>query len=75
MGKTGYKRVEDETAKIIQLLRENNGYLPYNDKSAPEDIYDFFGMSKKTFKMTTGALYKQGKIKFAKEGILLTEED
>jgi uncharacterized protein len=74
LGKPGYKRVEDETEKVIRLLRENNGYLPYNDKSVPEDIYEFFGMSKKTFKMTTGALYKQGKISFAKEGILLLDK-
>ena len=74
LGKPGYQRVEDETEKVLRLLQENNGYLPYNDKSAPEDIYDFFGMSKKTFKMTTGALYKQGKISFAKEGILLLEK-
>lgn len=73
-GRPGYKRVEDETEKLIRLLQENNGYLPYNDKSAPDDIYEFFGMSKKTFKMTTGALYKQGKISFAKEGILLLEQ-
>jgi predicted RNA-binding protein (virulence factor B family) len=74
LGKAGYKRVEDETEKVIRLLQENNGYLPYNDKSAPEEIYEFFGMSKKTFKMTTGALYKQGKIQFAKQGILLLEQ-
>lgn len=73
-GRPGYKRVEDETEKLIRLLQENNGYLPYNDKSAPDDIYEFFGMSKKTFKMTTGALYKQGKISFAKEGILLLDK-
>jgi predicted RNA-binding protein (virulence factor B family) len=72
-GKPGYKRVEGETEKLIRLLEENNGYLPYNDKSAPDDIYEFFGMSKKTFKMATGALYKQGRISFAKEGILLLE--
>ena len=74
IGKPGYKRVEDEAGKIIRLLEENNGYLPYNDKSAPEDIYGFFGMSKKTFKMTTGTLYKQRKIDFAKAGILLVKE-
>ena len=74
LGKPGYQRVEDETQKVLRLLGENNGYLPYNDKSDPEDIYQFFGMSKKTFKMTTGALFKQGKIQFAKAGILLTEK-
>jgi len=72
-GKPGYNRVEDEAGKVIRLLRENNGYLPYNDKSKPEDIYDFFGMSKKTFKMTTGNLYKERKIAFEKTGIKLLE--
>ncbi|MBL7698467.1 MAG: RNA-binding protein [Chitinophagaceae bacterium] len=71
IGKPGYQKVEDEVHKILQLLEENNGYLPYNDKSDPEDIYSFFGMSKKTFKMTTGNLYKQRKIEFTKTGIKL----
>lgn len=70
-GKPGYNRVEDETEKIIRLLKENKGFLPYHDKSDPEEIYSFFGMSKKTFKMTTGNLYKQRKISFEKEGIRL----
>lgn len=70
-GKPGYQRVEDETEKVIRLLKENDGFLPYNDKSNPDDIYDFFAMSKKTFKMTTGNLYKQRKIVFEKDGIRL----
>ena len=70
-GKPGYQRVEDESEKIVRLLKENNGYLPYHDRSDPEDIYSFFGMSKKTFKMTTGNLYKQRKISFEKDGIKL----
>lgn len=73
-GKPGYKRVEDETEKVLRLLKENSGYLPYHDKSSPEDIYSFFGMSKKTFKMTTGNLYKKNKIQFTKEGIQLMNE-
>lgn len=71
LGKPGYQKVEDELDKIIRLLQENNGYLPYNDKSDPKTIYTFFAMSKKTFKMAIGALYKQRKINFAKAGILL----
>lgn len=68
-GKPGYGRVEDETEKILRLLKENDGYLPYYDKSDPEEIYSFFGMSKKTFKMTIGNLYKQRIISFEKTGI------
>ena len=73
-GKPGYQRVEDEAGKLIRLLNENNGYLPYNDKSDPDEIYSFFGMSKKTFKMTTGNLYKQRKIEFTQTGIKLMED-
>jgi hypothetical protein len=73
-GKMGYQRVEDESGKVMRLLEENNGYLPYNDKSSPEAIYSFFGMSKKTFKMTTGTLYKNRKIIFTQTGIKLSED-
>ena len=72
-GKMGYDRVEGEAAKVLRLLKENDGYLPYNDKSDPEDIYVFFGMSKKTFKMTTGNLFRERKIIFEKTGIKLAE--
>lgn len=70
-GKPGYQRVENESEKILRLLAENNGYLPYYDKSSPEEIYEFFHISKKTFKMTTGNLYKQKKIVFTDTGIKL----
>lgn len=73
LGKPGFQKVEDEAGKILRLLEENNGYLPYHDKSDPQEIYDFFGMSKKTFKMTTGNLYKQKKIAFTKTGIQLLD--
>jgi uncharacterized protein len=71
-GKMGYSRVEGEAEKVLRLLKENNGYLPYHDKSDPEEIYLFFGMSKKTFKMTTGNLYRERKISFEKDGIRLS---
>ncbi len=74
LDKPGYARIEKEEEKILRLLNENNGFLPYNDKSDPEDIYSFFSMSKKTFKMTIGSLYKQRKIDIAKNGIKTVEE-
>ena len=70
-GKPGYTRVEDESEKVLRLLNENNGFLPYHDKSSPEEIYSFFGMSKKTFKMTTGKLYKLRKVELTKTGVKL----
>jgi uncharacterized protein len=70
-GKPGYERVEDAAEKVLRLLKENKGKLPYHDKSSPEDIYSFFAMSKKTFKMTTGRLYKEKKIRITEQGIEL----
>jgi len=73
-GLRGYDKVTDEESRVLNLLRENNGYLPYNDKSSPEDIYANFGMSKKTFKMILGALYKKRAITFTQTGIKLNTE-
>ena len=70
-GKPGYEKTEDASAKILRLLRENKGHLPYHDKSDPEAIYSFFAMSKKTFKMATGRLYKEKKILITDSGIKL----
>ena len=69
LGKQGYQRVETETEKILRLLKEKNGVLPYNDKTSSEIIYNIFGMSKKTFKMALGNLYRQKKISFTENGI------
>lgn len=71
LGKQGYQRVEDEVGKVLRLLQENKGVLAFNDKSEPTAIYNFFGMSKKTFKMATGNLYKQKKLVFTEKGIEL----
>ena len=66
-------RVTSETDKILQMLRENDGYLPYSDKSSPEDIYRVFGISKKTFKMAVGSLYKERKIELTKTGMRIAD--
>jgi uncharacterized protein len=73
-GVKGYTRVKNEEERIIELLQNNSGYLPYNDKSDPESIYAFFGMSKKTFKMTLGALYKKRLVEFTQTGTKLVEQ-
>ena len=73
-GVKGYTKVVGEEEKIMALLKENSGYLPYNDKSDPDAIHAFFGMSKKTFKMTLGALYKKRLVSFTQTGTKLEEE-
>jgi predicted RNA-binding protein (virulence factor B family) len=73
LGSPGHSRVKDEGGNIISLLRNNSGFLAYHDKSPAEDIYRVFGMSKKTFKMTLGDLYKRKKIVIESNGIRLVD--
>ena len=72
-GVKGYTKVLGEEDHILSYLRSNSGYMPFNDKSSPEEIHAAFGMSKKTFKMTLGALYKKRLISFTQTGTKLEE--
>jgi predicted RNA-binding protein (virulence factor B family) len=74
IGKQGVEKLTEDQSTIIRLLKTHNNFLPYHDKSSPEDIYAFFGMSKKAFKMNVGILYKAKKIEIEEEGIRLLPE-
>ena len=74
IGKQGVEKLDDDQLKLIQLLKLHKGFLPYHDKSSPEDIYAFFGISKKAFKMNVGMLYKSKKITIEEGGIRLIPE-
>ena len=74
IGKQGVEKLDDDQLKLIQLLKLHKGFLPYHDKSSPEDIYAFFGISKKAFKMNVGILYKAKKITIEDGGIRLMPE-
>jgi len=65
----GYKNVVSNVDLILDALEEGNGFLPYNDKSSPEDIRKNFGISKKVFKKIIGVLYKQKQILIEENGI------
>lgn len=68
----GYKNFNDaNSALIYKALLDNNGYLAITDRNTPEEIYAQFGISKKAFKRSIGALYKQKKIEIQPEGIKL----
>jgi uncharacterized protein len=68
----GYKKFIDTNSDLIyRALLENDGFLAVTDKTSPDEIYLQFGMSKKAFKKTVGALFKQKKIKIQPNGIKL----
>ena len=74
LGKQGGEKLADDNQKIMSLLKSHKGFLPYHDKSAPDEIYAFFGMSKKAFKMNVGMLYKLKLISIEADGIHLIPE-
>ncbi|HHP0466004.1 TPA: CvfB family protein [Vibrio harveyi] len=71
--KVGVAKMDDLSSKVIELLEKKGGFLPLNDKSSPEAIFEAFRTSKGTYKKTIGGLYKAGKIAIEKDGIRLAE--
>lgn len=54
-----YIQTGQDTLRIMQMLEEAGGTLPFGDKTEPELIKETFGMSKNEFKRALGSLYKQ----------------
>lgn len=71
LDKVGYEKIGGLADLIISKLNQNNGFLPFTDKSSPEEIYRAFKVSKKNFKAAIGALYKQRLITLEQNGIRL----
>ncbi|MHA2850932.1 CvfB family protein [Vibrio harveyi] len=71
--KVGVAKMDDLSSKVIELLEKKGGFLPLNDKSSPEAIFEAFRTSKGTYKKTIGGLYKAGKIVIEKDGIRLAK--
>lgn len=65
----GREASEDLETKIMNLLKEREGFLALHDKTPPEEIYSLFGVSKKKFKASLGRLYKRRLIIIEKNGV------
>ncbi len=68
-----YEQIDEDAARILRVIKEYDGRLPYNDKAKPEIIEKDFHMSKAAFKRAVGRLYKQRKIEIHENGINLVE--
>ncbi len=67
----GLRAIDVNTERILTALKENEGYLPLNDKSSPDEVSTGLQMSKKSFKKAIGALYKGRQINIESDGIRL----
>lgn len=67
--KPGYQKITDIPDRILEKIKENNGFLAITDKTLPDTIYNMFGISKKAYKAAVGALYKKQLIVIEPTGI------
>ena len=69
--KIGYRNIEPNAEKILNVLEDHEGFLALTDKSDPELIRKELEMSKKSFKKAIGSLYKDRIITIEENGIRL----
>lgn len=66
-----YVQMDEDSALILDKLKQAGGSLPYQDKSSAEEIKEEFNLSKAAFKRAIGRLYKERVIVIEKDGIRL----
>lgn len=65
-----YEMISDDAAMILAMLQHApHQFLPYHDKSDPDEIRHVFGISKGQFKRAIGHLYKERFISIDADGI------
>ena len=69
--KGGMRKVEDFADTLLEYLRGHGGFAPFTDKTEAGQIYDTFGVSKKTFKKAVGDLYKKHLVTLGTDGLRL----
>lgn len=69
--KPGSKNSSASHERVLELLKANNGIMPYNYKSDAQLIKNVFALSKKEFKRSLTKLQEDGKIEVKDTGIYL----
>lgn len=64
-----YVQMGVDSEKVMKVIEEFDGVLPFNDKARPETIRREFNMSKNEFKRAVGRLLKEGKIRITETSI------
>jgi Uncharacterized protein conserved in bacteria len=71
--KPGFEKVDSFAEELLQYIEEHGGTIEYTDKSDANEIYDVFGVSKKTFKKGIGELYKRRLVVLGEKSISLVK--
>lgn len=66
---------EELSDTILRYLEEHDGFMPYNDKSTPDEIKKKWNSSKNYFKIALGNLMKKGLIRQDEKGTHLVKND
>lgn len=61
-------QMKEDSEKILYLLEQYSGVLPFTEKATPEVILREVGISKAAFKRAIGRLYKERKIEITSQG-------
>jgi predicted RNA-binding protein (virulence factor B family) len=71
--KPGFEKIDSFADQLLNYINEHGGSISFTDKSDAEEIYNEFGVSKKTFKKGVGELYKKRLIVLADDHISLAK--
>lgn len=67
--KPAYIQTDEDAIKVLEVIKEFDGVLPFSDKASPEVIKREFSMSKNEFKRAVGKLYKERRIEITEKSI------
>ena len=62
-------QMDKDAERVMKVIEEYEGVLPFGEKVSPEIIKREFGISKAAFKRAVGRLYKQGRIQIMENRI------
>ena len=64
-------QMDADAQRVLRVIEEYAGVLPFNDKASPEIIMREMQMSKAAFKRAVGRLYKERRIEITEKSIRL----
>ena len=64
-----YLQIDSDTEKILQGIKNHEGFLALHDKSTPLEIQSRLNMSKAAFKRALGKLLKENKVIQTEDGL------